>query len=97
VHRQLPGPGPEEVAVGADDVADVDQAVKREVIFRNGVLLNVDLQALAVLKPALPIRRRVWMRPQMRTGTGAASSSAVFEPKAERIWGMLCVNSKRLP
>ena len=50
VYRQLTGPGPEEVALDADDVADVEQAEKREVALRNSVLLDVDLQPLAVLK-----------------------------------------------
>ena len=49
VHAQLAGPGAEQVAFHADDVADIEQLVERVVLFADRVLANVNLQPLAVL------------------------------------------------
>ena len=49
VDAQLAGAGAEQVAFHADDVAEVEQLEERVIALAHGVLLDVDLQALAVL------------------------------------------------
>jgi hypothetical protein len=46
---QLAGSGSEEVAVHADDVAQIQAFLQCEIVLTNAVLANVDLQPLAVL------------------------------------------------
>jgi hypothetical protein len=50
VHAQFAGAGAEQVAFHADDVAQIDQLVDGEIALGKGVLLDVDLQALAILR-----------------------------------------------
>ena len=49
VDAQLAGAGAEEIALDADDVADIEQLEELEIALAHGVLLDVDLQALSVL------------------------------------------------
>ncbi len=49
VDAQFAGAGAEEVAVHADDVADIEQLEELIIALAHGVLLHVDLQTLAVL------------------------------------------------
>ena len=49
MNAQLAGAGTEEIAVDADDVADVEQLEQLEIALAHGVFLDVDLQALSVL------------------------------------------------
>ena len=49
VDAQLAGPGAEQVALDADDVADIEQLVERKILFADRVLAHIDLQLLAVL------------------------------------------------
>ena len=49
VHAQLAGARAEQVAFHADDVADIEQLEELEIALADRVLLDVDLQALAVL------------------------------------------------
>ena len=46
---QLARAGAEQVALHADDVADIEHLKKLEIAFADGVLLDVKLQALAIL------------------------------------------------
>ena len=46
---QLAGPGPEQVSLHPDDVANVEPLVQCKVPLPHAVLANVDLQLLAVL------------------------------------------------
>src|ERR1035438_3761886 len=50
VHTQLAGSGSEEVAFDADDVAEVQLLVKREVLLTYRVFADINLQPLAVLQ-----------------------------------------------
>ena len=101
VHAQLAGARAEQVAFHADDVADIEELEDGEIALGHGIFLDVDLQPLAVLCQVREARlahvAQGYTRPAMRTRTGAASSSAVFEPYPARIAGMVWVNSKRWP
>ena len=49
MHAELARARAEQVALHADDVADIEQLEELEVALADGVLLDVDLQPLAVL------------------------------------------------
>jgi hypothetical protein len=49
VDGQLAGAGAEEIAAGADVVAEVEEFIEREALLADGVEADVDLEALAVL------------------------------------------------
>ena len=56
VHAELAGAGAEQVALDADDVADVEQLVELEFALGDVILAHVDLEALAVLHQVQRIR-----------------------------------------
>src|SRR5689334_170906 len=49
VDAEFPGSCPEQVAVDADNVSEIEMLIELVVLLGNGVLAHVDLQALAVL------------------------------------------------
>ena len=49
VDAELAGPGAEQIALRADDVAEIEQLPELIILLRHGVLLDVDLELLAVL------------------------------------------------
>ena len=76
MHAQLAGARAEQIAFDADDVADIEQLEELEIALADRVLLDVDLQPLAVL---LQVREAglahaahaSCTRPAMRTRTSA--------------------------
>ena len=49
MNAQFIGPGAEQVAFDADEVAQVEELIERIFLFADGVLAHVDLESLAIL------------------------------------------------
>ena len=78
MNAELARPGPEQVSFHADDIAQVQLLVKREVLLAHRVLTNINLQPLAVLQ-------------QMRE-SGLAHAAYRCDARAaaadEEVWGL---------
>src|SRR5690348_912216 len=49
MNTQFAGASSEKIALHADDIANVEQRIERKIIFRDGILLDVNLKASTVL------------------------------------------------
>src|SRR5437899_46623 len=50
MHAKFAGLGAKEISIHADNVADIQELIQREILLAHCVLANVDLHALAVLQ-----------------------------------------------